>query len=153
MNIFILDLDIVKCCEYMVDKHIVKMQLESAQLLSTAVRLSGINTGYNITHVNHPCSLWTRSSIDNWLWLRELALQMHEEYRYRYGENKTHLSWLVTKSLPIPNLPQIGYTNFAQAMPYQYIQSNPVLAYRSYYIHEKQHLAQWTNRQQPTWWK
>ena len=37
MNLFYLDEDLDKCAEYHVDKHIVKMPLEAAQLLCTAV--------------------------------------------------------------------------------------------------------------------
>ena len=37
MNLFYLDEDFDKCAQYHVDKHIVKMPLEAAQLLCTAV--------------------------------------------------------------------------------------------------------------------
>ena len=37
MNLFYLDEDFDKCAEYHVDKHIVKMPLEAAQLLCTAI--------------------------------------------------------------------------------------------------------------------
>ena len=36
MNIFFLDTDVKKCAEYHVDKHVVKMILETCQLLYTA---------------------------------------------------------------------------------------------------------------------
>ncbi len=62
MNIFLLDIDWQINATYHVDKHVVKMILESAQLLSTAVRLSGIDAGYKAAYKNHPCAIWTRQS-------------------------------------------------------------------------------------------
>jgi hypothetical protein len=73
MNIFILDEIPEKCARYHCDAHVIKMILESAQMLSTTVRLSGIDRGYKITHQNHPCTLWTGESLSNWQWLRELG--------------------------------------------------------------------------------
>ncbi len=63
MNIFLLDIDWQINATYHVDKHVVKMILESAQLLSTAVRLSGIDAGYKAAYKNHPCAIWTRQSL------------------------------------------------------------------------------------------
>ena len=63
MNIFILDKNIKKCASYHCDKHVAKMILESAQMLSTAVRLAGDDIGYKVTHQNHPCMVWTRNSL------------------------------------------------------------------------------------------
>lgn len=42
MNIFFLDRNIRKCAAYHCDKHVVKMILESTQLLSTALHLNGL---------------------------------------------------------------------------------------------------------------
>jgi hypothetical protein len=58
MNIFLLDSNIKKCAQYHCDKHVVKMILESAQILSTVLRLNGVDQGYKTTHANHPCTLW-----------------------------------------------------------------------------------------------
>jgi hypothetical protein len=152
MNIFILDYDFNNCCKYMVDKHIIKMQLESAQLLSTAVRISGIDKGYQITHKNHPCSIWVRSSLSNWLWLKELSIHMYYEYMYRFGK-KEHKSHRVIMSLPTPNLYNFGLTPFVLVMPNYCKTNNPIISYRQYYINEKQHIAKWTNRDCPYWWR
>ena len=73
MNIFVLDADIEKCVEYMADKHIVKMLTETAQILNTAYYFTG-ECGlaqHKLTHTNHPCCLWARHSIENWLWLQQ----------------------------------------------------------------------------------
>lgn len=152
MNIFVLDLDQKKCARYHADRHVVKMILESAQLLSTAVRISGIDAGYKITHQNHPCALWTRESLANWWWLKDLARELNEEYRFRFGREKNHKSWEVIAALPEPALPDVGLTPFAQAMPEAYRHNNPVTAYRQYYLNEKTHLLRWSgNRRKPGW--
>lgn len=156
MNIFILDNNIEKIAQYHVDKHVVKMILESAQLLSSAVRTSGIDAGYKLTHKNHPCAIWARESLANWLWLTELTEALHNEWRFRFNHplGKVHKSWEVVQQLPTPNLSEdIGLTPFVQAMPDQYKNEDAVKAYRDYYIGEKAHLASWKKREQPEWWK
>ncbi len=69
MNIFILDEDITKSAQAHCDKHVVKMILESAQLLCTAVNYYAGEqvTPYKSTHMNHPCSIWVRESLANFL--------------------------------------------------------------------------------------
>ena len=151
MNIFVLDTRLDLCAKYHCDKHIVKMILESAQLLSQAVRMSGLDAGYKITHKNHPCSIWTRASIQNYNWLRELARNLNSEYRYRYGRTENHKSWNMIESLPTPGLPDIGLTPFAQCMPDEYKATNAVQAYRSYYSHEKADILKYTKRSAPEW--
>ena len=59
MNIFVLDYNLEKCAQYHCDRHVVKMILESAQILSTALRMNGIVKGYRLTHINHPFTVWT----------------------------------------------------------------------------------------------
>jgi hypothetical protein len=150
MNIFVLDYDIKKCAEYTCDKHVVKMILESTQLLSTACRLSGIDAGYKISHINHPASKWTRKSLSNWLWLKELVIHLNEEFKYRYS-GKNHKAYDVAMTLPNPNISDIGISEFAQAMPDQYKCSDVVQAYRNYYIGEKKEFATWKKRDIPFW--
>ena len=151
MNIFILDYNKQKCCEYMMNKHVVKMPLETAQILSTVVRMSGINCGYQKTHISHPCTIWAYSSLSNWYWLYDLAFYMNEEFKFRF-KNLNHRSYNTILSLPQPNIMDIGLTPFPQAMPYYYKHHDVVYAYRSYYINEKRHLAKWKNRDIPYWW-
>lgn len=152
MNIFVLDHSIDKSVEYYFDKHIVKMVTESAQLLSSAVRLSGIDAGYKLTHKNHPCAIWTRESLSNWHWLQELTRAMNDEYRYRYDKSVDHKAYTIAASLPEPNIEDIGLTPFRLAMPDQYKCDDAVQSYRNYYCGEKQHIAQWRKRDIPYWW-
>lgn len=152
MNIFILDNDITKCAAYHNDRHCVKMILESAQMLSTACRLSGIDAGYKATHINHPSNKWIRNSLDNWKWLRELVVCLNTEWKYRFGHRRNHKSFEVVMGLPTPSIPSIGLTPFAQAMPEIYRNRDAVKAYRDYYMGDKRAIAQWRNGQ-PYWWK
>jgi predicted choloylglycine hydrolase len=153
MNIFILDKDLKKNAEYHADKHVVKMILESAQILSTVVRKSGIDAGYKETHKNHPCVLWAEESLDNWLYLKDLVQNLHDEWKYRYKhpESKTHKSYDIVQNLPLPNIESKGLTPFAQAMPDKYKNDDAVIAYRNYYNGEKSHLFSWKNRDKPEW--
>ena len=134
MNIFVLDSNIRKCAQYHCDKHVVKMILESAQILSTVLRVSGMDYGYKATHANHPCTLWAGKSLSNWKWLRELASALNKEYRFRFEKEINHKSFSLTQSMPVPRIADYGLTSFALAMPEAYKNKNPVIAYRQYYL-------------------
>ena len=55
MNIFYLSHDPEEAAQYQYNKHVVKMILESAQLLCTAHReLGNDDVPYKSTHKNHP---------------------------------------------------------------------------------------------------
>ena len=150
MNIFALDIEPRKAAQYHADAHCVKMILESAQMMCTILNELGYDTPYKSTHKHHPCTIWASSSISNYLWLRELGIELYKEYKYRYG-NKIHKSGEIILSLPIPNIPERGLTKFAQAMPEEYRQDNWVLAYREYYRNDKKELLKYTKRNLPEW--
>lgn len=154
MNIFYLDSNLTLNAQYMVDKHIVKMPLESAQLLTSALYFTGQGneSPYKLTHKNHPCSVWCRQSLSNWLFLKKLALEICYEYNYRYG--KIHKCQGVIESLPIPNLKDKGLTKLPNCMDKEYIICNDtIINYRNYYVNGKSHLAKWTKRDKPFWYK
>lgn len=154
MNIFVLDYDIDRCAQFHCDKHVVKMILESAQLLSSAHRINGQDVGYRLTHKNHPCALWVRESRDNYDWLYQLTLALNDEYGYRYG--KSHKSVDVVTSLPEPTfLEYKGLTPFARAFGDYASECNKfadvVEAYRHYYKVAKADIVAWKNREKPYW--
>lgn len=152
MNIFILDTDIRTCARYHADQHVIKMILESAQMLCTAINVSGGSAPYKSTHVNHPCTLWARASLSNWCWLRRLALALNDEYHYRFAATGDHRSAEVVRRLSQPHILDTGLTPFAQAMPAQYrVPGDAVTAYRRFYIGEKAYFAKWTRRRKPRW--
>lgn len=153
MNIFYLSEDITKCAEYHVDKHVVKMPLETAQLLCTTHWVTGGSAQYKKTHANHPSCIWVRNSIQNYRWLCSLGKALCQEYTYRYG--KIHkceavIDWCINNE---PSLPNTGFTEPTPAMDDIYKLSNSLSSYRNYYIHGKSHLVTWKNRDKPEWYK
>lgn len=156
MNIFFLDYDTRKCAESHIDKHVVKMILEYAQLMSTAHRvLDGAEneTLYKATHTNHPCGVWIREDKANYNYVYSLFLELCNEYRKRYG--KTHLTETKLATLleePPQNMPDVGMTKPAQAMPDEFKREDPVDAYRAYYKGAKAAMASF-KLGAPEWWK
>lgn len=153
MNIFILDTDPVKAAVCQLDKHVIKMPLETAQLLCSVFEPG--KAPYRRTHYNHPCAAWTRQSRDNYLWLIEHGLALSYEYTRRYS--KTHkskevIAWAYENQSGL-SFPENGLTPFAQAMPDEYKNPDPVMAYRSYYRKGKAHIATWRSpAEPPPWW-
>jgi len=153
MNIFVLDWDVKKCAEYHNDKHVVKMILETAQLLCGVHHMTEqpTNPPYKLSHKNHPCSIWARESLTNYLWLCELGLELSKEYTYRYGKrhkSQDVIEWCIENK---PNIPEKGFTEPARAMPEQYKVKSVVESYRNYYNGEKVSFSKWKNRQKPEW--
>lgn len=152
MNIFVLDKNIDKCAKYHCDQHVVKMILESVQIMCTALNKKGIVTPYKSTHVKHPCVLWVEQSYDNFMWLHDLAVALNNEYRYRFYKETDHKSIAVLEKIKQHEYESHGLTAFAQAMPDKYkVPDNPVKAYRQFYLGEKMHFAKWTRRRIPSW--
>lgn len=152
MNIFILDEDPILSVRYHPDKHIVKMPTEATQLLCTALHYAGCapHWVYRPTHFNHPCAVWVRESLQNWLWLQDYVRLMGEEYSYRYG--RTHRAVAMAAILPTPNLPELALTPFAKCVPEEFRHLQVVEAYRRYFVWYKQHLKKYTGRSVPIWW-
>lgn len=152
MNIFILDDDITLCARYHCDQHVVKMILESVQLLCTALNKKGFTTPYKSTHMKHPCVLWVEESYDNFVWLTQLVHALNSEYQYRYDKSSDHKSMAVLAQIQGYHYPSLGLTAFAQAMPDEYkIPGDAVSAYRRFYLGEKMGFARWTKRDIPDW--
>ena len=153
VNIFVLHSDPVRAASYHCDKHVCKMVIESAQMLSTAHVFYGNDAPYKESHVNHPCSKWVRESLDNYRWLCNMSLTLCKEYIRRYG--KIHkcqkaIEWAIENEPPVES---VGLTPFAQAMPEQYRDDDAVDAYRKYYLGEKSRFAKWKMGDIPSWYK
>lgn len=164
MNIFFLHPDPRRCARWHCDKHVVKMILESCQLLYTCHWVLSEDAeppylhcapqrGYKPTHPNHPCGIWLRESISNYRWLVQLAKELIYEYHFRYGGKKhkceEHIEWL---SMVEPKLPLKGLTMPAQAMPDEYKHKNSIVAYRRYYSFNKdkqRKIVKYTKRHRP----
>ena len=145
MNIFVLHQDPDIAAQYHCDKHVNKMIVESAQMLSTAIRLRhGKPSGphyvmkklgkkleaklnpnwyllpsdliwhgydypvvmkkqvYSTAYPNHPCTVWTRQSISNWMWLYDLLHALNKEWRFRFRHKRNHASFEIVSRYFVP---------------------------------------------------
>lgn len=182
MNLFVLDKNPVKAAQLQCDKHVVKMIVESAQMLSTAHRmLDGTmerrrsKSGkvmvkywvhpdptmeknlYKACHTGHPCTVWTMESSSNYRWHLDHFEALLNEYEYRY--NKVHASSkLMQYLLSAPfNIPSGGMTPFKLAMksnPECMFEEDPVRSYREFYQTKQDRFKMvWTGRDVPEWFE
>ena len=181
MNIFMLDSCPIKSAQYQCDKHISKMCVENAQLLSTAHRiLDGVvyiektDTNRNIkrwrlsdtdmdehlykaTHANHPSNIWIRESKNNYNWLWKHFVALADEYTHRCG--KVHASF--TKLAPYlanspKNISSIDQTPIRLAINDEacIIPNDPIESYRKFYQTKQTRFKMvWTRREVPHWFK
>jgi len=182
MNLFVLDNDPVKAAQLQCDKHVVKMVVESAQMLSTAHRIldgtvemresksgknmikywvhpdSGLESIlYRVAHQSHPCTVWTMQSKANYDWHYKHFVALCDEYKYRYG--KVHMSDEKLRSIlsvAPENIPDGQLTKQPLAM-----KSNPecmfddvVKSYRAFYQTKQERFKMvWSKREVPSWFK
>lgn len=157
MNIFYLDSDPKKCAAMHIDKHVVKMILETAQLLSTAHHVYQSNITdmiYKSTHINHPSSVWCRLNKQNYQWLSDLLCELCAEYTHRYGKiHKTQAIGMVDLLKNAPSaMPDGLFTEPTPAMPDECkILGDSIASYRKYYIEKKAYMAKWTKQIIPDW--
>lgn len=152
MNIFVLSEDPFEAAQMQCDKHVVKMILESGQMLCAA-HPEG-HAPWKRTHYNHPCTVWTRSSKANYEWLAAHGLELCAEYTRRYGKRHKAEDTLIWCAKNIPaTLPELGLTPFAIAIKdIKYHLGDPVCSYRAYYLGEKSRFAKWNYCDPPGWW-
>ena len=180
MNIFVVDRCPITAARMLCDQHVVKMVTESVQMLSTCHRvLDGVmtkepsNSGkrmvpryklsdgrddilYHAVHFNHPCNVWIREDAGNYNWLLTHTYTLCEEYTMRY--EKIHACESVVDYLatvgPPHNMPMTQSTiqTFVQAMPDEYKDEDPVVAYRNFYIGSKSKFARWKYTTPPKWY-
>lgn len=155
MNIFFIAFDPQEAAKRHGDKHVIKMILESAQMLCTCQWFASDPTWADryrdaigkppckACYAKHPCNIWLRKSLENYAWLCSLALALCEEKRARWAHSPAHvlepaLKWL---SLNPPPLPSTGtITPPATAMPVECKEDAPeslsrsLRCYRRYYV-------------------
>lgn len=180
MNIFYLHKSPIECAQQHCDKHVVKMIIEYAQLLSTAHRvLDGVeyearteanrkikrwklndsfhdNMLYKASHVNHPSGVWTRSTSENYTWLTNLLCHLCEEYTYRYDKHhkveESGLCYVLLKNVP-KNIQKGDFYCPPPAMPDIYkVPGDSIQSYKNYYLNDKKRFATWKKRKLPEWW-
>ena len=158
------------------DKHVVKMIIEYAQLMSTAHRildgkeyidktangrsirrwrmenLEYENGLMKASHINHPSNVWVRTSKENYLWLCQMWLWLMKEYTYRYSKHhscENRVEYLMDAP---KNILAASFTDPTPAMPDECkIQGNSIASYHKYYLEKKIHFAKWTKRERPNW--
>jgi len=177
LNIFYLDKEPKTCAEMHNDKHVVKMIIEYAQLMSTAHRLLDGEEYLGMTangrrikrwrlndsredilmkasHINHPSSVWCRASKQNYLWLNRMWYYLCKEYTYRYGKIHSVEKRMAEALYVWPNnIPDLPFTGPTPAMPDIYkVPGDSLTSYHNYYKGGKQHLASWKKRNIPSWY-
>ena len=139
------------------NKHVVKMILETAKMLSTAPRvIDGDEYAdkvglYKMAHKNHPSTIWTRTSTENYMWLNRYFGALCREYTYRYGKHHASERLLGPLAHVPKGLTYSGFTDPPQCMPDYCKGADTVLAYQNYYILEKSYFAKWKKRPTPEW--
>ena len=190
MNTFVLSRDPVEAARFHCNKHVVKMILESAQMLCAAhwihllkkegkaigdfkrVRdaqqwayentLQDLQPPWKMSHMRHPCTVWTAENVSNYSWQLRLCEALLQEYTRRYDGkiHKTNLEakWL-RKNYPI-DIRDDGLSNFPVCMKEEYkVFKEPgivdvVASYKNYYIKDKVRFAKWEPRSTtPEWFK
>ncbi len=158
MNIFFLDKDPKKAAEYLCDKHVPKMLLESSQMLSTAVQrhLGTIDDLYKPAYPKHPMTIWVGESQGNFSWALKNAIAINKQYEDRFHKKHKSMSiinyirhWAFQYDIP-------GGTMKAppQCMPDEHKANDYVVAYRRYYMKDKAYFAKWEKcTGSPYWWK
>ena len=176
MNIFYLHNDPRICAEMHCDKHVVKMIIEYAQLMSTAHRVLDGNEYIDLTtngrrikrwrlfddreqllmkasHINHPSGVWCRSNSSNYEWLYQMWQYLCDEYTHRYGKvhSCARLDYILCMT---PDRIKDGvFYSPPPAMPDECkIPNNSLDSYRKYYIEKKSHFAKWSKRNIPLWY-
>jgi hypothetical protein len=182
MNIFYLHKDPIKAAQMSCDKHVVKMILESAQMLCTAHRvLDGTEfidktaNGrrikrwkhsnkeldallYKATHINHPSTQWVMYNLQNYVWLYRHMIALNNEFKKRYNKQVDHLTiqkiGKILEDAP-KRLPVRDAKEPTPAMPDECkIPGDVVASYRKYYIMKKKDFATWRSPAvMPDWFK
>lgn len=156
MNIFFLSLNPIICAKMHCDAHVRKMILEYAQMLCSAHHVCGRYKSpslYKIAFKNNPCTVWTRCSTGNYVWLYTLFINLCKEYTFRFG--KVHSSQIRLENclsfIPI-GIPDGNITKLHQAMPQRCKHYRDITSYHNYYNMEKTYFAKWTKREAPWWY-
>jgi hypothetical protein len=178
VNIFYLHSVPKICAEMHCDKHVVKMIIEYAQLMSTAHRILDGKEYIDLTangrkikrwrmedeqyenglmkasHINHPSNVWVRWSKQNYNWLNLMWYYLLKEYTHRY--NKYHACEKYADFLCVwpKNIPDRYFIEPTPAMPDECkITENSLASYHKYYNEKKARFAKWTNREVPYWFQ
>jgi hypothetical protein len=144
MNIFYTSADPIACAKALDNKRLVKMVLETTQLLSTAINLQGGKTAYKSTHANHPCSIWVRQSQANFHWLLRHLEALSKEYTARYGKVHKCAMYIPTLASQANLMPELPFTSPPNCTIYKE-EPDVIKAYNLYMAYK------WSNDINPKW--
>lgn len=166
MNIFYVDFSPKLSAQSLCDKHIVKMSLESAQMLANCFDKEVLEdpntpktqkgTPRRYSHWNHPSSIWTRATKGNMNWLIEHGIFICLEKKNRYPDKPLpfvydFLVWC-KENIELSTTPDGDFTPPPQCMPdHCKVEGNTVQAYREYYMKEKSEIVTWKCGNTPYW--
>jgi hypothetical protein len=163
MNIFISDIDYTIAARNLDDRRLVKMVLETAQLLCSALHLNNadVSIPYKLTHKNHPCTKWAAESEGNFNWLAYHGMALAEEYEYRYGRRhkcRDIIFFAFCFSHCLPEKPLQPFPNCTvnkvKGISFKHVE-NTVDAYKLYLSARwdtDSKLPKWTKRTKPEWY-
>lgn len=159
MNIFAVDENPELAAKSLCDQHIVKMPIETCQMLSTFLHRWNISAPYKPCYQNHPCNIWLLHTKENFIWLLKHGDALCHNYKVRF--RREHKCESVLKIITVQFFDAYrkeiikyqfkGLTPFAQAMPPKYKSANAIQSYRKYYIHEKLPFARYRHSPKPEW--
>lgn len=156
MNIFVVQNDPVEAARDLCDQHIVKMPLETAQLLCNVRHLQGLDAPYAPFNPKHPAAQWTAESRENYRWLLRHGSALCEEFTRRYQRRhraENVIDFCADRAEDL-HFDRQNATEFVQCMPEIYrIPHQAVEAYRAYYRGEKSRFARWKYSPIPDWFK
>lgn len=136
MNIFVTDPSPRESAVLLCDRHIVKMVVETGQILSTAVLYHSPEAEeglYKATHRNHPCVVWARSRRSSFQWLCTHGIELAMEYQARYGRVHKTLE-VIQRASSLSSLIPLspGLDSFVYCGPEEHLKSNVTESYRTY---------------------
>jgi hypothetical protein len=155
MNIFVSSKDPIQAAIVLDDKRLVKMCLETCQLLSTTMHIHSIkNAPYKPTHKNHPATKWASESKENFKWLLAHFEALLAEYTFRFNRVHKCEQYVISFYEALWHLPTKKLTPFTNCTPYKQLKNIEVaykLTLQDKWAKDK-YKPKWTNRT-PPWWK
>ena len=164
---FILDEDPIVSASLNCDIHVNKIILEAAQcmcaahwehgfpLIGQAPQILQDGKYRGRTHHNNHVTKWVRATKGNYRWAYTHAVELCRQHRIRYRKSYDHASleiinWLGENE---PYLSEGPRTEFTQAIAKDCYHPNAVVAYWTYYVTCKWHLAVWKTTEEPSWYR
>jgi len=160
MNRFIIEDTPQKIAKSLCDQHVVKMPLEEAQMLCTALwhhapEYAEEHNLYKPVHQKHPCTLWAMHSRNNFIFAYILYCFMLKEYMYRYGKNHGASKHRYNIREGAKFIPELGITKHPQCFSgHDELKTDeffPIKAYRNFYRVDKLKFARYKYTDKPQW--